>query len=86
MIFLNFYGSSHISERHGLQTAIKAGFQKMDDVFKTKFEIKTLDGMPGATYYNNEVLDGFVQNSSKLTTDSDYKCQINVVILGKKHA
>ena len=39
MILLNFYGSSHISEKHGLQTAIKAGFHQMDGVFKTKFEL-----------------------------------------------
>ena len=83
MILLNFYGSSHISEKHGLQTAIKAGFQQMDGVFKTKFELNTLHGVPGATYYNTYVVGGFVQISSQLATDSHYEGQIITVILGK---
>ena len=55
----------------------------MDGVFKTKFELKTLHGVPGATYYNNKVVGGFVQISSQLATDSHYEGQIITVILGK---
>ena len=84
MISVNFYGSSHISDRHGLQSALAAGFEKMDGVFRTKFELKTLFNVPGGTYYNSNMLGRFVQMSSQLATHNEYKGQINVVILGER--
>ena len=84
MISVNFYGSSHISDRHGLQSALAAGFEKMDGVFRTKFELKTLFNVPGGTYYNSNMLGRFVQMSSQLATHNEYKGQINVDILGEK--
>ena len=82
MISLNFYGSSHVGKRHGLQNALKNQFSSKDDVFKTKFRIKTMYGVGGLTYYNNKVISNFIKISDGLSRNADYSGQINIVILG----
>ena len=83
MISLNFYGSSHIGARHGLQSALRKQYNAKDDVFKSKFRINTMYGVSGLTYYNYDVISNFFEISNKLSYHPEYAGQINVVILGR---
>ena len=83
MIYLNFYGSSHISKHQGLQKAVQRSFDLKDSVFRAKFSLKTFFGTPGATYYKSNIVEQFVQNSSQLSCEEGYSGQISIVVLGE---
>ena len=55
----------------------------IDGIFRMKFQVETLFGVPGATYYNTHVTQKFVQNSSQQACDSAYEGQIIILILGE---
>ena len=83
MIYLNIYGSSHVSKHQGLQSSVRRTFESMDGLFRTKFSLNTIIGVPGATYYKSNVVQKFVQNSAQLACNEDYRGQINIVVLGQ---
>ena len=83
MIPLNFYGSSHISAKHGLQEALRTSVDQMDSFFRLKFKIENMVGFPGGTYYKEDDLATFYNISEQISTQEDYMGQINIIILGE---
>ena len=79
---VNFFGSSHLSAKHGLPLAIRKKFSQMDQQFKLKFKLTEVLGYPGATFYHDNLLDKFVKTASDQTNYKGYNGQINVIILG----
>ena len=82
MRFLNIFGSSHTSARHGFPQTCSRQFSKMDEVFKSQYVVKEITSWSGATFYDDKCLDSIVSESRKQTKDYGYVGQVAVVILG----
>ena len=82
MIKLNFLGSSHCSKRHGFPQTLDRHFSQMEDHSKSKYSVGKVSSCPGATWYHQDVLDTFYQVASDQISETGYKGQVNLVILG----
>ena len=83
MIPINVFGSSHISDKHGMKKSLANAMEQMDSMFRMKFKVGSLVGYPGATYYNQRVLNTFVNISSQIAAENDYKGQVCIIIMGE---
>ena len=80
MRFVNFVGSSHLSWKHGFPQTLDKVFADSDMSFKSKYCVKTVKSLPGATYYNKQLLESFKTTVQKQT--SECGGQVNIVMLG----
>ena len=78
MKFINFLGSSHLTFKHGLPQTLQRFYSESDQMFKSKYCLKTIKAVPGATYYHQKLLDSFLTHVKTQNSDG----QVNVIMLG----
>ena len=82
MRILNFFGSSHVSTKHGFAQTVTRHYSKIEDNFKSKYCVGEILSYPGATFVSSDKLDTFFTVASDQTKEVGYEGQINIVILG----
>ena len=82
MRFINIFGSSHTSLRHGLPATLHTQFSQMDKNFKSRYLIGEIKSCPGATFCHDQYLDSVLKVLRDQSDKSEYEGQVNVCILG----
>lgn len=82
MRYINLYGSSHTSTKHGFPQTVGRLFSQLGEPFKLKYNLGELRSCPGATFCHDQFLESVVKVSSEQTNLPSFEGQVNVVVIG----
>ena len=82
MRYINLYGSSHTSTKHGFPQTVGRLFSQLGEPFKLKYNLGEIRSCPGATFCHDQFLESVVKVSSEQTNLPSFEGQVNIVVIG----